>query len=46
MRRNKNLFELLPVYEFEEKIEASEWVKENQELGLMGEEIVKKYLRK
>ncbi len=40
----KNLFEILPVYEFEEKIEVSEWVKENQALGLNGEEIVKIYL--
>ena len=40
----KSLFEILPIYEFEEKMEVSEWVKENQALGLIGEKIVKKYL--
>lgn len=42
----KDLFDILPIYEFEEKIDISDWVKENQELGISGEEIVKKYLEK
>lgn len=40
----KNLFDVLPVYEYEEKIETSEWVKENQEMGNSGEKIVKRFL--
>lgn len=49
MRRGKmikSLFEILPIYEYEEKNLVSEWVKENQEMGLRGEEIVKRYLEK
>ena len=40
----KSLFDILPIYQYEEIIDVSEWVKENQEIGLRGEEIVKKYL--
>lgn len=40
----KSLFDVLPIYQYEEIIDVSEWVKENQEIGLRGEEIVKKYL--
>ena len=39
----KSLFDILPIYQYEEIINVSEWVKENQEIGLRGEEIVKKY---
>lgn len=42
----KSLFEILPIYEYEEKKDVSEWVQENQEIGLRGEEVVKKYLEK
>lgn len=42
----KNLFDILPVYGFEEKIEISGWVRENQDLGISGEEIIKKFLEK
>lgn len=40
----KNLFDVLPVYEFEETIETSEWVKENQDIGNSGEKVVKRFL--
>ena len=40
----KSLFDVLPIYQYEEIIDVSECVKENQEIGLRGEEIVKKYL--
>lgn len=42
----KNLFDVLPVYGFEEKIDVSEWVKDNQNLGISGEEIIKKFLER
>lgn len=45
-RMIKDLFEILPVYKYDEKIDVSEWVKENQSLGISGEEIVKKFLEK
>ena len=39
------MFELLPIHQYEEKIEVSDWVKENQDLGVLGEKIVKKFLK-